>query len=127
MTPIKDELNALVYKTYSQQEANSRFSNIPSEDCLYLNIFSPTTVAKNNLLPVYVHFHGGNFSAGTPNDPIYYGRNLSSKGVVVVTVEFRNDVFGYLKENGNTNYAVDDCVKALNFLKDNISLIVIYF
>ena len=68
-------------------DMNSR-SNGVSEDCLYLNVWSP---AKRNAkdLPVLVYFFGGGFVAGDGAEPRYDGEAMSSKGIVVVTCNYR--------------------------------------
>ena len=67
---------------------------IASEDCLFLNLWTSGTEGKR---PVMVWLHGGGFAYGSGSWPVYDGHNLAKKGdVVVVTVNHRLNVFGYL-------------------------------
>ncbi len=100
-----------------------------SEDCLYLNIWTPAKPAKENR-PVVVHFHGGAFTDGSGNVPVYDGENLATKGVVVVTVNYRVGVMGFLahpeltRESPHTasgDYGLLDQVAALEWIKRNIA------
>jgi len=66
-----------------------------SEDCLYLNVWTP---AKRNTsgLPVLVYFYGGGFVAGDGSESRYDGTSMAKKGIVVVTVNYRLNIFGFL-------------------------------
>src|SRR5690606_33402906 len=66
-----------------------------SEDCLYLNVWTPASSPRERL-PVMVWIHGGGFTAGAGSEPWYGGANLAKRGVVVVTINYRVDVFGFL-------------------------------
>ncbi len=66
-----------------------------SEDCLYLNIWTPATSA-NEKLPVMVWIHGGGFTAGSPSQPFFVGDHLAKHGVIVVNIAYRLGVFGFL-------------------------------
>jgi para-nitrobenzyl esterase len=98
-----------------------------SEDCLHLNVWSPSLSGKR---PVMVWFHGGGYSAGSANWAMYNGANLAAKqDVVVVTVNHRLNVFGYLylAELGGDRFAQSsnvgmlDCIAALEWVRDNIA------
>jgi para-nitrobenzyl esterase len=99
-----------------------------SEDCLNLNIATPKNAAH---LPVMVWFHGGAFTILTSNSKTYNNPNsLTSKGVVLVTVNHRLGPFGYLAHpllvadstyGGSGNYGQMDLVLALQWVKDNIA------
>lgn len=100
-----------------------------SEDCLYLNIWSPANRNTNDL-PVLVYFYGGGFSAGDGSEPRYNGEAMSKKGIVVVTVNYRLGLFGFLahpdltKETsykGSGNYGLMDQAASLQWVKDNIA------
>ena len=100
-----------------------------SEDCLYLNVWTPASNAEAKL-PVLVYFHGGGFVSGDGSEPRYDGANMASRGVIAVTVNYRLGVFGFLassdaaKEspNGTTgNYGLLDQVAALRWVRDNIA------
>ena len=65
-----------------------------SEDCLYLNVWTPTGTSKQRL-PVLVYFFGGGFIAGDGSEPRYDGASMASRGIVAVTVNYRLNVFGF--------------------------------
>ncbi|MBR3643274.1 MAG: carboxylesterase family protein, partial [Parasporobacterium sp.] len=98
-----------------------------SEDCLYLNI---TTAAKaaGEKRPVYMWFHGGGLSTGYSYEIEFDGSELAKRGLVVVTVGQRLNVFGYLscrqlsEEQGGIsgNYGLMDEIKALDWVYENI-------
>ncbi len=98
------------------------------EDCLRLNVWTPAVGAGKR--PVMVWFHGGGYQTGSGGSPRYDGSNLARKrDVVVVTVNHRLNVFGYLylAELGGERYAdsgaagILDLVAALQWVRDNIS------
>jgi len=63
-----------------------------SEDCLYLNIWSPTEKA---LFPVYVWIHGGGFTGGHAFESMYDGSEITQEGVLCISVAYRLGVFGF--------------------------------
>jgi para-nitrobenzyl esterase len=101
----------------------------PSEDCLYLNIYEPATAKQGDKLPVMVWIHGGGFLAGAGSEPRYTNPALVAKSVVVVTLNYRLNVFGFLasedlaREQGGHagNYGLMDQVAALRWVKANIA------
>jgi para-nitrobenzyl esterase len=98
-----------------------------SEDCLYLNVWTPA-LRDGRKRPVMVYFHGGAYSGGSANNVLYDGVNLCHSGdVVVVTVNHRLNLFGYLylgdlvpelPDSGNAGML--DLVLALEWVRDNI-------
>ena len=99
-----------------------------SEDCLYLNIWTPAKSAKDKL-PVFVWIYGGGFSSGSAACAVYDGEEMSKKGVVFVSINYRVGVLGFLAhpelsiESENKvsgNYGLLDQVAALNWIKKNI-------
>jgi len=99
-----------------------------SEDCLYLNIWSGDTAAGAKR-PVMVWIHGGSLTRGSGSGSIYDGASLAKKGVVVVTVNYRLNIFGYLahpeltaesEHNSSGNYGVLDQIAALEWVQRNI-------
>ena len=64
------------------------FSFGKSEDCLYLNVWSPAKTADDRI-PVLVWIHGGGFSAGAASEHMFNGENLAKKGVVLVCIAYR--------------------------------------
>lgn len=99
-----------------------------SEDCLYLNIWSPAKTPADNL-PVMVWIYGGGFSFGATSEPVYTGENLAGKGVILVSIAYRVGQLGYLAlpelsaENPHHvsgNYGLLDMVAGLEWVKKNI-------
>lgn len=100
-----------------------------SEDCLYLNVWTPAKNAKEHL-PVLVYFYGGGMMAGDGSEPRYDGESMSEKGIVVLTVNYRLGIFGFLahpeltKESphhSSGNYGLLDQHEALKWVKKNIA------
>jgi para-nitrobenzyl esterase len=100
-----------------------------SEDCLYLNVWTPARYNKKDL-PVLVYFYGGGFVAGDASEPRYDGASMAKKGVVVVTVNYRLNIFGFFahpdlsKETdykGSGNYGLMDQIAALGWVQANIA------
>ena len=99
-----------------------------SEDCLYLNVWTPAKTMKEKL-PVLVYFYGGGLVAGDGSEPRYDGETLAKKGIVVVTLNYRLGVFGFFshpdltKESPNKssgNYGYLDQHAALLWVQKNI-------
>jgi para-nitrobenzyl esterase len=98
-----------------------------SEDCLYLNAWSPEPRSGLDL-PVMVFVHGGSNSGGWSYEPNYLGRELAARGVVVVTVAYRLGPFGFFshpalgdgKKEPVANFALLDIRKAFEWVRDNI-------
>ncbi len=98
-----------------------------SEDCLFLNIWTPARDGRRR--PVLVYFHGGAYSSGSADSPLLDGRNLAARGdVVVVTVGHRLNLFGYLylarldprfPDSGNCGQL--DLILALQWVRDSIA------
>jgi len=104
-------------------------SDTVSEDCLYLNIWTPDT-GTDKKLPVLVYFHGGGFVAGTGNEPRYDGAKMAQQGIVVVSVNYRLNIFGFLAHpelseespyKASGNYGLLDQVAALKWVNKNIA------
>ncbi len=100
-----------------------------SEDCLYLNVWTPSDSDGANL-PVYVWFHGGGFVRGSAAEPSYDGASLASRGAVVVSVNYRLGAFGFFAHpeltresdhGASGNYGLMDVIAALEWVRDNIS------
>jgi len=99
-----------------------------SEDCLYLNVWTPASRAESRL-PVLVYIHGGGFSEGSGSIDIYDGANLAAKGLVVVTLNYRLGALGFLahpdltresERNASGNYGLLDQLAALRWIRNNI-------
>jgi para-nitrobenzyl esterase len=102
---------------------------VGSEDCLYLNIWSPAGAAAK--LPVIVFVHGGSNITGYTADPVYDGARLAkTANAVVVTVNYRLGVLGFFRssylrtgdpQDDSGNFALLDIIKALQFVNRNIA------
>jgi para-nitrobenzyl esterase len=100
------------------------------EDCLVLNVWTPSATSSGHKRPVMVWLHGGGFTSGSGGFKIYDGVKLAGKhDVVVVTVNHRLNAFGYLyladlggaKYANSSNVGMLDIVAALQWVHDNIS------
>jgi para-nitrobenzyl esterase len=100
-----------------------------SEDCLYLNVWSPAGAAPRSL-PVMVWVHGGGFVGGSGADARCEGTQLAREGVVVVSFNYRSGMFGFLAHPGlsqesaqgtSGNYGLLDQLQALRWVRDNIA------
>ncbi len=100
-----------------------------AEDCLTLNIWAPKGVAQGAKLPVIVFIHGGSFVAGSARKPLYVGDKLAAKGAVVVSINYRLGVLGFLAlpeltrespDHASGNYGLMDQIAALRWVRDNI-------
>lgn len=98
-----------------------------SEDCLYLNIWTPYVTGKGQ--PVMVYFYGGGFVAGDGSEYRYDGESMAAKGIVAITVNYRLGVFGFLahpeltkesSHHASGNYGLLDQAAALKWIKNNI-------
>ena len=98
-----------------------------SEDCLFLNIWTPDVDAR---LPVLVWIHGGGNVNGFAYEPNYLGHELAARGVVVVSIQYRLGVFGFLAHpelsaesahQSSGNYGILDQVEALRWIRRNIT------
>ena len=99
-----------------------------SEDCLYLNVWTPAKSAKEKL-PVFVWIYGGGFSSGSAACAVYDGEEFSKKGVVFVSFNYRVGVLGFLAHPGlssetenkvSGNYGLLDQIAALKWINQNI-------
>lgn len=99
-----------------------------SEDCLYLNIWTPAKT-QEEMLPVLVYFYGGGFVGGDGSEWRYDGTGMAQKGIVVVTVNYRLGVFGFFSHpeltaespyHGSGNYGFLDQYAGLKWVKQNI-------
>ncbi|MCU0396777.1 MAG: carboxylesterase family protein [Cyclobacteriaceae bacterium] len=100
-----------------------------SEDCLYLNIWTPSTSNKAKL-PVLVWIHGGAFVSGSASCAVYDGEALAREGIVYVSINYRLGIFGFLAHpelsietphHASGNYGIMDQIEALRWIKENIT------
>ncbi len=100
-----------------------------SEDCLYLNIWTTAKSSKDKR-PVVMYIPGGAFTGGSGNCPVYNGENLAKKGLIVVTINYRVGIIGFLalpeltkesEHHSSGDYGLEDQVAALEWIHKNIS------
>ena len=100
-----------------------------SEDCLYLNVWTPAK-SDNEKLPVLVYIFGGGFQNGDGSEPRYDGQNMARHGIVAVSLNYRTNIFGFfvhpdlVKESPHHaagNYGLLDQVAALQWVQQNIA------
>ena len=99
-----------------------------SEDCLYLNIWT-TAKTTADALPVLIYFNGGGLMAGSGSEPRYDGSSLAKEGVIGVTANYREGIFGFFAHpeltaasdyKGSGNFGFLDQVAAIKWVKENI-------
>jgi para-nitrobenzyl esterase len=104
-------------------------SNGMSEDCLYLNVWTPAR-SDHERLPVLVYFYGGGNMAGDGSEPRYDGESMARRGIVALTVNYRLNVFGFLAHpeltaesthHASGNYGYMDQTAALRWVQRNIA------
>ena len=100
-----------------------------SEDCLYLNVWTPEWPPKSRK-PVMLWIHGGGNFAGASSDAIFDGESLARRGVVLVSANYRLGVFGFFAHpeltaesthHASGNYGLMDQIAALKWVRDNIA------
>jgi len=139
--PWADVRDALTYGPASMQTGQGEEGETLSEDCLFLNVWTPAPLGRTGpekrgltdggKRPVMVYIHGGAYNGGSGASPWYEGTKLARRGdVVVVTVNHRLNAFGYLylarlfndptvADSGNVGQL--DLVLALQWVRDNIA------
>lgn len=124
---FKATFNATVYGDSCYASATEvPYFTPPSEDCLFLNVWTGATLSTEKR-PVMVFIPGGGFQFGGSAQPTYDGSHLAKNGVVVVTVNYRLGVFGFLGLTGldsedpsSGNYGLQDQIAALKWVQQNI-------
>lgn len=100
-----------------------------SEDCLFLNIWTPAKSASDKL-PIIVFLHGGAFTEGSGSIDVYNGEELAKKGIIAITINYRLGALGFLAHPELTaesphhvsgNYGFLDQIAALKWIKENIT------
>lgn len=100
-----------------------------SEDCLYLNVWTPAKSDKERL-PVLVYFYGGGFIAGDGSESRYDGESMARKGIVAITVNYRLGAFGFMAhpeltaesaKKASSNFGYLDQTAALRWVQQNIA------
>jgi para-nitrobenzyl esterase len=101
-----------------------------SEDCLYVNVWTPPNAAPNATLPVLFYIFGGGWVAGDGSEPRYDGESMAKRGIVVVTLSHRLGIFGFFAhpeltaespQRASGNYGYMDQTAALRWVRDNIA------
>ncbi len=100
-----------------------------SEDCLYLNVWTPSKT-MHEALPVVIYFNGGGLIAGSGSEPRYTGASMARHGIVAVTANYREGIFGFLSHpelsketsyKGSGNYGYMDQAAAIKWVYENIA------
>ena len=111
------------------QAANSMGNTAPvSENCLYLNVWTPAK-KPGEKIPVIFWIYGGGFSGGSTSIPMYDGTGFAKKGLVFVSVAYRVGPFGFLAHpelslesgEGSGDYGLEDMIAGLKWVKENIA------
>jgi para-nitrobenzyl esterase len=129
VTPWSGVKKADAFANACMQPPNSQGNTAPvSEDCLYLNVWTPATSAAAKL-PVIVWVHGGGFTGGSTSINMYDGTGFARKGVVFVSLAYRLGPFGFMahpelsRESGHGSgaYGIEDLVAGLKWVQANIA------
>ncbi len=132
VTPWNDIRKADAFAPACMQDSVSMPGETPpkvSEDCLYLNIWTPAKSAHERL-PVIVWIYGGGYISGSASMPLYWGDKLAHKGVIVATIAYRVGPLGFLAHpelsresphHSSGNYALMDQIAALGWIQRNIA------
>ena len=119
------EVGSFYWKEFYQEGDPVR-----SEDCLYLNVWTPAAGQEEAKLPVMLWIHGGGYTGGFGYETEFDGHAFAEKGVILVTINYRLGMCGFLahplltKENGGKgsgNYGLFDQLAALKWVKNNIA------
>ena len=121
-----EELNKKKYFYYNEFRKGVAYTY--SEDCLYLNVFTPETASAGQNLPVIVYIHGGGYTGGCGHEKHFDGPVWPLSGVIAVTINYRLGPMGFVylpelvDEAGHAgNYALYDQMTAIQWVKDNIA------
>ena len=116
--------------SFYDKEFYAQSPHVKSEDCLYLNVWTPAAGHKNAKLPVAMWIHGGAYRNGFGHENEFDGVAWAEHGVILVTINYRLGILGFLAhpeltaENSNHssgNYGILDQVAALKWIKENIA------
>jgi para-nitrobenzyl esterase len=100
-----------------------------SEDCLYLNVWTPAK-SSGDRIPVLVWIYGGGFNGGSTSEPVYSGEKLAKKGVVLVSIAYRVGQLGFMAhpelskespDHVSGNYGLLDMVAGLKWVQKNVA------
>ncbi|KAJ5420619.1 hypothetical protein N7465_003138 [Penicillium sp. CMV-2018d] len=107
---------------FTKQKLNT--SALSSEDCLYLDIWAPSSATKDSRLPVKVWVYGGSETEGSISDPLYDGCNTAEAGSILVSVNYRLGPLGFMAlETAGIygNQGIQDLILGLEWVRDNIA------
>jgi para-nitrobenzyl esterase len=130
VTPWKDVRDATKDCADCPQRAWPGSTSVQSEDCLFLNVWAPSSIEKKSKLPVMFWIHGGGFTGGSGSGPGASGKAFAKQGVILVTINYRLGRLGHFafpalsKENPDEykgSYAFMDQIAALKWVKENIA------
>lgn len=120
---------AQIYAVFGRDKDATYAQLHPSEDCLFLNVWTGNATTRGTPRPVMVWIHGGSNVSGSGHGSWYDGTHLAEQGVVVVTINYRLGVYGFLAHPGLVaespqgaagNYALMDQLEALRWVQRNI-------
>ena len=121
-----EELNEKKYFYYNEFRKGETYSY--SEDCLFLNVFTPENLKEDAKRPVLVYIHGGGFTGGCGHEKHFDEPVWTTRGVIGVTINYRLGPMGFLclpelaEEAGFTgNYGLYDQMTAIRWVRDNIA------
>ena len=121
-----EELNEKKYFYYNEFRKGESYTY--SEDCLFLNIFTPDTAKEGQKLPVILYIHGGGYTGGCGHEKHFDGPVWPTQGVIGVTINYRLGPMGFVylpelvEEAGHAgNYALYDQMTAISWVRDNIA------
>ena len=117
----------MIKKVFYYNEFRKNEEYTYSEDCLFLNIWTPSSSNSNDNLPVIIYIHGGGFTGGCGHEKHFDCPNWPTKGVIGVTINYRLGPLGFLcldelknEENIVGNYGLYDQLTAIKWIKNNI-------
>lgn len=123
--PIPVEPSIFLYKAFEEGPSCPQFlirnAYRGDEDCLFLNIATPTNIRQK--LPVVVSIHGGGLQIGSGSIETFGPEYLNQEGVIFVSINYRLNVLGFLNigdKNAPGNYGLKDMIEALRWVQDNI-------
>lgn len=129
MQELPNDENPITGRYKKEFYSDAEYIPPMSEDCLYLNIWMPREKSEEGY-PVAFWIHGGGFGGGYSSEIEFDGEKYAQRGVILVTVEYRVNIFGFLahpwlsaenEQHRSGNYGILDQIAALNWVYDNIS------
>lgn len=130
VTPWKEVKDATKYCADCPQRAWPNSTAKMSEDCLFLNVWAPSTATSKSKLPVMVWIHGGGFTGGSGSGPGEAGDAFAKQGVVLITINYRLGRLGHFAfpalsqehpDEAKGSYAYMDQIAALKWVQQNIA------